>query len=164
MGRVEATAAMGGLLLVSACQAGPAAQAATQVADLATHQVAGSHPTPVTKDRIFMDEKPKKDRRAPASIPAVEHDGIRYEQASDGRAVGAAQVGGVLVASDAATGARLWTLAVYCNPIDQDREADVQWVFFTSMVFADNGMLRISNEAGKSFLVDVKKRTVTPVP
>ena len=109
-------------------------------------------------------EQPQQDRPPPPKVAAVERDGIRYEQAGDGRDIGAGQVGGILVATDAKSGARLWTLAVYANVIDPKLEEDVQWVFFTRMAFDADGHLRISNEAGKIFLVDVKARSVSPAP
>jgi hypothetical protein len=76
----------------------------------------------------------------------------------------ALQVGGVLVATDVASGKRLWSLAVYGNPVDPKLEADGQWGHFTSMAFDPGGRLRITNEEGKTFLVDVKARKATPVP
>lgn len=50
------------------------------------------------------------------------------------------------------------------NPIDPKLETDVQWAYFTSMAFDPDGSLRITNEAGKTFLVDVKARKATPLP
>lgn len=88
---------------------------------------------------------------------------MRYSQAEDGRTVGVAQVGGVLVASDTRSGQRLWTLAVYGNPVDAKLEADVQWLFFKSMAFDPDGRLRIVSEAGHTYLVDVNTRRVSPV-
>ncbi|WP_058556779.1 hypothetical protein [Thiohalocapsa sp. ML1] len=104
------------------------------------------------------------DRRAPREVPPVERDGVRYSQAQDGRDLGRDQVGGMLVATEASTGRPLWTLAVYGNPIDPKLEADVQWVFFESMAFDPDGRLRITNEAGRTYLVDVEARTSIPAP
>lgn len=106
----------------------------------------------------------KADRLPPPVVPDVVRDGVRYAQAEDGRDVGMNQVGGVLVAYAADSGKRLWALAVYGNPVDPGHEADVQWLFFRSMAFEPDGRLRVVNEAGKAFLVDVGKRTVLPVP
>ncbi|WP_374595337.1 hypothetical protein [Aquabacterium sp.] len=102
------------------------------------------------------------DRLPPPEVPPVERDGVRFAQAADGHAVGADQVGGVLVASSAATGQRLWTLVVYANRVEPGHEADSQWVFFKSMAFDPDGRLRIVNEAGQAFRVDVRQRTVEP--
>lgn len=104
------------------------------------------------------------DRRAPREIPPLERNGVRYTQAQDGRDLGVEQVGGVLVATEASTDKPLWTLVVYANTIDPKLEADVQWVFFKSMAFDPDGRLRIVNEAGNTYLVDVEKRTSTPAP
>jgi hypothetical protein len=113
------------------------------------------------KPEINMSlNKPKKDRLPPPEVPALERNGIRYEQSLDGRSVGADQVGGVLVAINAQTGTRLWTLPVYPNPIDPKLETDVQWIFFVSMVFDDDGRLRIVNQRRKTYLVDVNSREV----
>jgi hypothetical protein len=53
------------------------------------------------------------DRLPPPEVVPVERDGVRYGQAENGRDVGMDQVGGVLVATDVASGKRLWSLAVY---------------------------------------------------
>jgi hypothetical protein len=112
--------------------------------------------------KAMILEQPSEDRLPAPDVPAQTRDGVIYEQAEDGRSVGAAQECGVLIARDATTGAQLWTLVVYANPIDPKMETDAQLIYFTSMAFDADGRLRITNEAGKSFLVDVTKRTVTP--
>lgn len=109
-----------------------------------------------------MNIENSADRLPPPEVPPVVRDGVQYAQAENGRDVGLDQVGGVLVASSVADGKRLWTLAVYGNPLDPKQEADAQWLFFESMDFDPDGHLRIVNEAGKAFLVDVKMRAVTP--
>lgn len=104
------------------------------------------------------------DRLPPPEVPPIEQAGVRYSQAMDGRDAGIDQVGGVLVATEASSGKQLWAMAVYGNPIDPKLETDVQWIYFTSMAFDPDGRLRITNEAGKKFLVDVKMRKATPAP
>ena len=104
------------------------------------------------------------DRLPPPEVAPVARDGVRYAQAENGRDVGMDQVGGVLVATDVATGKRLWSLAVYGNPVDPKLETDVQWVFFTAMAFDPDGRLRITNEEGQVFLVDIKARKSTRAP
>ena len=103
------------------------------------------------------------DRLAPAVVPAIEREGVRYQQAEDGRTVGANQVAGVLVASAVGNGKPLWTLVVYCNKISPNQETDAQLLFFKSMSFDPDGRLRIVNETDRAFLVDVQKRTVSAV-
>ena len=68
----------------------------------------------------------------------------------------------MLVASDARSGQRLWTLAVYGNPIDAKLEADAQWLYFKSMAFDADGRLRIVNEAGHTYWVDANTRRASP--
>ena len=109
-----------------------------------------------------MNVESSEDRLPPPEVPPVERDGVRYAQAEDGRDVGVDQVGGVLVATSIETGKQLWTLAVYGNAIDPEQEEDAQWLFFESMAFDGDGRLRIVNEAGSAYLVDVKKRQSTP--
>jgi hypothetical protein len=110
-----------------------------------------------------MDLESSADRLPPPEVPPVVRDGVRYAQAEDGHDVGIDQVGGVLVASSASDGQRLWTLSVYGNPLDPKQEADAQWLFFESMDFDPDGRLRIVNEAGQSYLVNVRTRQVTPL-
>jgi hypothetical protein len=142
--------------LLSGC--GKAPEPPTASAPL---QPASTEAAPVRKDTPMLIET-SEDRLPPPEVPPVEQGGVRYAQAKDGRDVGAAQVGGVLVATDIASGKQLWTLPVYANAIDKKMEADAQWLFFTAMRFDPDGRLRITNEAGKTFLVDVKARSVVP--
>lgn len=100
------------------------------------------------------------DRIAPPSVADVVRDGVRFTQAVDGRQLGYKQMCGVLVATDEASGAQLWTLPVYDNEIDPALESDVQWVYFRSMDFDPDGQLRIENERSKVFLVDINSRSV----
>lgn len=104
------------------------------------------------------------DRVAPPRVAPVEQGGVRYAQAEVGREVGADRADGVLVATDIASGRRLWTLSVYRTPRQPGLEEDVQWRFFASMAFDDDdGRLRVVNEAGEVFLVDVVRRVVDAV-
>jgi len=111
----------------------------------------------------FVSSAGRPDRLPPPEVPPLVREGVTYAQAEDGRKEGLAQVSGVLLASDAISGKLLWALAVYPTEADPKLEADVQWVFFRSMAFDPDGRLRVVNEAGKTFLVDVKGRTVVPV-
>jgi hypothetical protein len=104
------------------------------------------------------------DRGPPPEVPPIVRDGVRYAQGEDGRDVGLPQASGVLVASDDFSGKRLWTLAVYSEGADAKRTPDARWIFFKRMAFDPDGRLRIVNEADQVFLVDVRRRTSTPVP
>ncbi len=105
--------------------------------------------------------QPSASRLPPPDVAAVTLGGLRYAQVA-GKVSTEGQVGGILAAYDAG-GTLLWTLKVYDNVRRDDLEGDVQDVFFRSMTAEPDGQLRIVNEAGKAFLVDVKTRHVTEV-
>ncbi len=106
----------------------------------------------------------KSGSRIPAlQVPPVVKDGVRYEQVRNGIVAGLGQMGGYLAAVRVADGTQLWTLKVYDNARDPEREGDVQDVFFASMVLQDDGTLLIENERGAKFVVDPEARTSTPV-
>lgn len=54
-------------------------------------------------------------------------------------------------------------MKVYDNRRKPGLEGDVQDVFFSSMSVDADGRLRIVNERGDTFLVDVTTRTVTAI-
>jgi hypothetical protein len=107
---------------------------------------------------------PSADRGAPATVSPVEREGVRYEQNLGATVAEFGQVGGILTARDAASRAVLWSLKVYPNERRSGLEGDVQDVFFRSMAFDQQGKLVIENERGRRFAVDVKARTVAPLP
>jgi hypothetical protein len=155
-----------GLLLVACGDKSPAAVPPTAPSPAAAASAAAPAlpvaASPAASEPAAMAISSSADRVAPPVVPPVIRDGVRYAQAEDGRSVGMNQVGGVLVASEVPSRKRLWTLAVYSNEIDPQKEADAQWVFFKSMAFDPDGRLRIVNEAGNAFLVDVKTQKVAP--
>ncbi|AEF99298.1 hypothetical protein Metme_0860 [Methylomonas methanica MC09] len=105
----------------------------------------------------------KSGSRIPAPIVApIIHNGVRYEQVPNGLLAGFEQMGGYLVAIDEATGSTLWTLKVYDNQRNPEKEGDVQDVFFKSMALQADGSLLIENERGKKFIVDPAKKSSTP--
>jgi len=111
----------------------------------------------MSDDDSFM---PAADRPAPADVKPVERDGIRYE-----RLIGnEPQVGGLIAAYDAASGKRLWTLAAFHNVRRSDFEGDAQDVFVRALQFDADGRLRVVDELGRHWLVDVKTRTSTAAP
>lgn len=111
-----------------------------------------------------MEFSRSSDRAPPPPVKPVDRKGVRYAQASDGRDVGADRADGVLVATDKASGQRLWVLSVYRTPRMEGLEEDAQWRFFRTMAFDPDGRLRITNESGKTFLVDVQTQQVTALP
>jgi hypothetical protein len=106
---------------------------------------------------------PHADRGPPPEVPALVRDGVRYAQADPERDAGLPQASGVLVVSDDASGKRLWTLAVYNEGADAKTGADARSVFFRSMAFDADGRLRIVNESGRAYLVDLKRHLAAPV-
>jgi hypothetical protein len=101
-----------------------------------------------------MEEQPK--RRGPKPVTPVEINAIRYEVVRGAKARGFGQDGGVLAAVDIATGKELWTLTVYQTVYDRDEEQDVQEVYITKLISGhDKNLLRVENEAHKSYLVNL---------
>lgn len=153
-----------GALLAAACGERPAPPAAAPAPASAAVAAAAPVPPPAASAAVAdaaVAPAGQADRLAPPVVPPVERDGVRYTQAESGRDVGLDQVGGVLVATEIASGKRLWVLAVYPNPVDPAKEADAQWIFFKSMAFGADGRLRIVNEADAGFSVDLATRSVT---
>ncbi len=130
----------------------------------------GCAPAPTPAARTMQEKEPtmsgerSSSRPAPPSVPAVVRDGVRYEQVMNGLDAGLDTLTGNLAAYDAASGQRLWTLSVYHTSLDERRETDVQAVYFREMAFDADGRLRIVNERGDAFLVDVTARSVTAAP
>ena len=103
------------------------------------------------------------DRGPPPEVPPIVRDGIRYAQGDAERDQGLAQASGMLVVSDDFSGKRLWTLAVYNAGVDAKKNASARSIYFKTMAFDPDGRLRVVNEDGQSFLVDVKRHTSTPI-
>lgn len=131
-----------------------------QAAPAAGESRPAAHPS---KEVSMSDDTPLNiagDRNAPPRVPAVVRDGVRYEQNLGAREAEFGQVGGVLSARNAASGALLWSIKVYDNRRQPGLEGDVQDVFFRSMAFDAKGRLVIENETGRRFAVDVATRSV----
>ena len=97
-------------------------------------------------------------RSAPAEVPPVVSDGVRYEDPHTDNPCG--QNGGCVVAYDDASGALLWSLKVYCTQYDPQLEQDVQDVFITSLA-VDNGQLDVTNEKGLHFAIDLQTHAIS---
>lgn len=104
----------------------------------------------------------KADRLPPPDVPPVVIGTTRYEVIHYGKRQGLSQNGGYIAARDVASGRELWTLKVYDVPFDPKMEADVQDIFIESMgkAFFSN-KLKIVDEQGRHYVVDVKTREVT---
>ena len=101
-------------------------------------------------------------RRPPPQVAAVTLDGVRYEQAVLARGeAGGGQRTGWLAAWRGTSDEPLWRVRVYELKMDERLEGDVQDVFFATMTASPDGHeLRITNERGDRFAVDVRTRAV----
>lgn len=128
---------------------------------------AGSPREEPTMPRARTDAPPPRPpvaakRRAPPAVAAVMLDGIRYEQAVLARDdAGGGQRTGYLAAYKGSSDERLWRVRVYELRFDPMLEGDVQDVFFTTLAAsADGRELRVENEAGGRYAVDVRTHGV----
>lgn len=129
---------------------------------LASLQACAVSPIPPVSQEVFAMSKSSSRIPAPAVAPVVLGK-VRYEQVRNGLQAGFEQMGGYLAAYDVASDVRLWTLKVYDNPRQPEKEGDVQDVFFKSMQATSVGTLLIENERGARFDVDPVTRSVTAV-
>lgn len=97
-----------------------------------------------------MSLQPSMDRNAPAPVEPVRLGGLRFEAP--------AEVRGTVIAIDAKSGKEQWRLLVVDTFIDDSLEADVQDVFVTRLEPVAEA-LRVHDEHGRVFLVDVERRT-----
>ncbi len=103
-------------------------------------------------------------RTRPPEVEPISHRGVRYEQLRGAAAQGYEPHHGYLVATDEASGQRLWVSKVYAVEIDPNRETDVQVVFFRHMELdPDNQRLLIENERGRRFSVDLRDGSAMPL-
>lgn len=111
---------------------------------------------------ITMTEQPK--RRGPKPVTPVEINKVRYEVLRGAKARGFGQDGGVLAAVDIDNGNELWTITVYKTAYDRSEEQDVQEVYITKLIpNQDKSMLRVENEAHKSYVVNLKTHEVSEI-
>lgn len=104
---------------------------------------------------------PQKERAGPPDVAPLKVGDTRYEAIHWGKARGLGQNGGYIAAIDAATGREKWLLKVYHVAYDEAREEDKQDIFITELSLDRTpGRLRIKNEKGDAFIVDVAKRRV----
>lgn len=97
-----------------------------------------------------------KKRAAPPPPVSVAAGGVRYATAR-----GADQAGQI-TASDTATGAVLWQVALYPTRTDPALEDDKQDVFITRLAFTDRRRALIAtDERGRRWRLDLATRTVT---
>ncbi len=102
----------------------------------------------------------EKERRDVPEPTPVAMNGVRYEAVPWGKVRGLGQNGGYIGAFDEASGRELWLLKVYDVQYEGDMEQDKQDNFITEIAPAGPGLLRVVDERGRSFRVDVGKRLV----
>lgn len=98
-----------------------------------------------------------EDRDDPVAVDPVTIDGVRYEAPTLGASVGVLQDGGVIAAYDQNSGALLWTQVVYAPEEEDDEDPEV---YITAIEATPDG-LRVTNEMGRSFQIDLATREVS---
>ncbi len=102
-------------------------------------------------------------KKAKRDIPETEPvtiDGVRYDVDFRGEDSGLGQLGGVLSATDEATGELKWRLKVYDVVRNPAKERDTQEVFITSIEPGDEGTILVENESRRRFSVDLATQAV----
>ncbi len=102
-------------------------------------------------------------RLAPDPVAPVSFEGRRYEAITFGKARGLGQNGGYVAAIDEASGRELWVQRIYRIRYDRGLEGDKQDVFITGLTLLPAARaLRIENERGASYRLDLRTRQVRP--
>jgi hypothetical protein len=101
---------------------------------------------------------------SPPSVPAIERDGVRYEQDVDRQRRDDVTRAGWLVARDATTGQKLWDAKIYDNPSDPKSPTGSPEIRFARMRFVDGAeTLVIEDTVGGRYQVDLRTREVTRI-
>ncbi len=117
-----------------------------------------------TPEKHTMNQDPQASRPAPPDVAPIEIKGVRYQQDMQSYDHGGDQPGGYLCAIDIKTGQRLWMLKVYEVQDHSPSGVDTIGLYFKSMKqVPGRDELEVENESGSRFVVDVVKRTSTPV-
>jgi hypothetical protein len=107
-----------------------------------------------------MSDRIDKERsEIPEPAPVVVG-GVRYEALPWGKARGLGQNGGYLAAIDVASGDESWLLKVYDVVYDGEREDDKQDLFIEDLTLEASGLLRVIDERGGLYRVDLQRRCV----
>ena len=109
-----------------------------------------------------MDDKSEKERSEIPEPAAVVSGGLRIEALPWGKARGLGQNGGYIAAYDAEDGSERWVLKVYDVAYDGEREDDKQDRFIEDLALEGNGLLRITDERGAVYRVDLALGAVVP--
>ncbi len=103
-------------------------------------------------------------RRVPSVKPVV-HQGVRYEPLRRAADHGFAQAGGILVATEVASGRQLWVRQLYETRFDPAEERDVQEVYIESIVAdAKTSSLVVTDERRRRWRVRLADGAVEALP
>lgn len=102
---------------------------------------------------LLLSQGPSAKRAAPPEVPPVTVAGVVY------RAPNTAPGRGLVTAEEAATGRKLWEVAVFEVPSDPRLEADVQAVFITRLRLKGR-TLEVADERKRRFVLDLQTRKV----
>jgi len=92
-------------------------------------------------------------RGSPKPVKPVTINSIRYSASADPDQMG------FVIATDVVSGKELWRQRIYRVFVNPAKERDVQWVFITTLIKQDHS-LKITNERGERFSLDLIKRSV----
>lgn len=127
----------------------PALAAALLAAGL-TACLSGAASAPLPSEEKTMESAK---RRAPSARP-VEHKGVRYEQLRRPQEQGFQQAGGVIAATDTASGEQLWAVQLYQTAFDPAEERDAQEVYVSELSLdASKGLLKAVDERKRVWLI-----------
>lgn len=120
-----------------------------------------SAPPPPAIQKPAAREEMQKERAEIPAPPPVARAGVRYQAVPWGKARGLDQNGGYVAAIDEKTGTEKWLLKVYHVSYDRDMEGDKLDVFITKLMLdSDENSLRVENERGEAYSVDLETRRV----
>ncbi len=108
----------------------------------------------------MRDDGPEKERSEIPEPAAVITGGQRIEALPWGKARGLGQNGGYIAAYGLDDGRELWLLKVYDVVYDGEREDDKQDRFIEDLALDADGRLRVTDERGAAYLVDLQQRAV----
>ena len=122
---------------------------------------ASAGPLPPTEKDSSMNSPLSGSQASPPVVPALERDGVRYEQDADRQRRDDALRAGWLVARDAASGHKLWEAEIYGNPYDPMSPVGSPAIWFARMAFVDGAQaLAIDDTVGGRYEVDLRTHAV----
>jgi len=90
-------------------------------------------------------------RENPAPVTPVVHNGVKYTAPMERM--------GIVVALNATSGAVLWEQKIYDVKIDPALEADIQFVYITTLAIQGNDLI-VTNEVGAKYAMNLSSRAV----